>query len=110
MASDKAAVRWRYTEELKAEVRAECDPPGASVAQMATSRGLNANVAHRWRQMAREFVAVAIAPQPAMERPACCDIEVELRRGAVTMRVTWRVSAAADSPPGGVNCFCDRRS
>lgn len=107
MASDKVAGRQRYSEALKAEVMAECDAPSASVAKVAMSRGINANVVHRWRQLAREgkqtttakpreFVAVTIAPQPAMQTPACCGIEVELRRGAVVMKVTWPVAAAAD--------------
>lgn len=107
MASDKVAGRQRYSEELKADVIAECDAPGASVAKVAMSRGINANVVHRWRQLAREgeqataakpreFVAVTIAPQPALQSPACCGIEVELRRGAVMMKVTWPVAAAAD--------------
>ena len=107
MASDKVAGRRRYSEELKAEVMAECNAPGASVAKVAMSRGINANVVHRWRQLAREgeqgtaakpreFVAVAIAPQPAMQAQACCDIEIELRRGTLTMKVTWPVSAATD--------------
>lgn len=107
MASDKVAGRRRYSEELKAEVMAQCDAPGASVAKVAMSRGINANVVHRWRQLAREgerataakpreFVAVAIAPQPAIPAQAGRGIEVELRRGAVTMKVTWPVSAAAD--------------
>jgi transposase len=39
---------------------------------------------------------VAIAPQPAMQPPAGCAIEIELRRGAVTMKATWPLSAAAD--------------
>ncbi len=107
MASDKTAGRRRYSEELKAEVMAECDAPGASVAKVAMVRGINANVVHRWRQVAREgnqataakpreFVAVAIAPQSAVQVQTRRDVEVELRRGAVTMKVTWPVSAAAD--------------
>ena len=107
MASDKVLVRRRYSEDLKAEVMAECDAPGASVAKVAMTRGINANVVHRWRQLAREggqaaaakpreFVAVAIAPQPAMQSQLGCAIEIELRRVAVTMKVTWPVSAAAD--------------
>jgi transposase len=107
MASDKTVVRRRYSEELKAEVMAECDVPGASVAKVAMSRGINANVVHRWRQLVREagqetlvrpreFVAVAIAPEPSARAPAFGGIEVELRRGAVTMKVSWPVSAAAD--------------
>lgn len=107
MASDKAAGRRRYSEELKAEVMAQCDLPGASVAKVAMARGINANVVHRWRQLARdgeqvttgkprEFVALAIAPQVPVQGQTCRDIEVELRRGAVTMKVSWPVSAAAD--------------
>jgi transposase len=107
MASDETAGRRRYSEELKAEVMAECDAPGASVAKVAMARGINANVVHRWRQLAREgeqgtaakpreFVAVALAPQVAVQGQTCRDIEVELRRGAVTMKVTWPASAAAD--------------
>ena len=107
MASDKVAGRRRYSEELKAEVMAECDAPGASVAKVAMTRGINANVVHRWRQLAREgepataskpraFVAVTLAPQHAMQAQACCGIEVELRRGAVMMKVTWPLAAAAD--------------
>lgn len=107
MASDKVVGRRRYSEELKAEVMAECDAPGASVAKVAMARGINANVVHRWRQLAREgeqgtvakpreFVAVAIAPQVPALGQACREIEIELRRGAVTMKVTWPVSASAD--------------
>ena len=107
MPSDKVAGRRQYSEELKAEVMAECDAPGASVAKVAMSRGINANVVHRWRQLAREgeqataakpreFMAVTIAPQPAMQAQACCGIEVEVRRGAVMMKVTWPVAAATD--------------
>jgi len=107
MTSDKAVERRRYSEALKAEVMAECDAPGASVAKVAMAHGINANVVHRWRQLARdglqatvvkprEFVAVAIAPQAATPSPAGRDIEIELRRGAVIMKVTWPASAAAD--------------
>ena len=107
MTSDKVLERRRYSEDLKAEVMAECGAPGASVAKVAMARGINANVVHRWRQLAREglqatvakpreFVAVAIAPQAATLSQADRDIEIELRRGAVAMKVTWPVSAAAD--------------
>jgi transposase len=107
MASDKVVRRRRYGEQLKARVLSECDAPGASVAKVAMAHGINANVVHRWRQLVREggqataakaseFVPVAIAaptPLPAQGRR---DIEVELRRGAVTMKVLWPSTAAAD--------------
>ena len=106
MASDKGIRRRRYGEQQTAQIVAECDALGASVAKVAMSHGINANVVHRWRQLAREgaqataanpseFVPVAIAAS-TLPAPGCRNIEVELRRGAVTMKVTWPSSAAAD--------------
>src|SRR5512136_914887 len=100
MASDKVVRRRRYGDELKAQVLAECDAPGASVAKVAMAHGINANVVHRWRQLAREgaqvvvakpseFVPVPIAAATPLPVHSCRDIEVELRRGAVTMKVLW---------------------
>jgi transposase len=106
MTSEKTTTRRRYSKELKAQVLAECDGAGASVAKVAMAHGINANIVHGWRKLAREgggavtgrpleFVPVAIAPvamQPARER----DVEIELRRGSVSMKITWPASAAAD--------------
>ena len=105
MTSEKVKTRRRYDEAMKAQVMAECDAPGASVAQVAMSRGINANVVHRWRQLAREgrppvpartgaFVPVPLpAPAPT---PHASDIRIELRRAMTTMTITWPVSAACD--------------
>ena len=54
MTSEKARTRRRYGAEFKAQVLAECEAPGASVARVAMSHGINDNVVHRWRQLARE--------------------------------------------------------
>ncbi len=84
----------------------ECDAPGASVAKVAMSHGINANIVHGWRKLTREsgaavtvvpreFVPVALEPAPdraVAER----GIEIGLRRGAVTMKITWPQSATAD--------------
>jgi transposase len=105
MTSEKTARRRRYGPELKAQVLAECDAPGTSVAKVAMAHGINANVVHGWRKLARESGGAAIMPrefvpvtvEAAPARPAADrGIEVELRRGAVTMKVTWPQSAAAD--------------
>ena len=107
MASDKGVRRRRYGEEVKGAVMAECDAPGASVAKVAMAHGINANVVHRWRQLAREgahatatkpreFVPVAIAAPAAPAVETGRDIEIELRRGTTTMTIAWPVSAAAD--------------
>jgi transposase len=107
MASEQALKRRRYDEPFKAEVMAECDAPGASVAKVAMAYGINANVVHRWRQLAREaaqasvskpreFVPVVVASPAQTEAGGSRDIEIELRRGAITMKVSWPCSAAAD--------------
>jgi transposase len=106
MTSDKTTTRRRYSTDFKAQVLDECDAPGASVAKVAMSHGINTNVVHGWRKLAREagaaspvssreFVAVAL-PSAPLQSVAERGIEVELRRGAVTMKITWPSSAAAD--------------
>jgi len=106
MGSERTATtRRRYGVDAKARVLAECDVPGASVAKVAMAHGINANVVHRWRQLAREsgvavksvnteFVPVALPAQPVATPVG--DIRIELRRGAVAMTVVWPVSAATE--------------
>jgi transposase len=103
MTSEKARTRRRYGAQFKAQVLAECEAPGASVARVAMSHGINDNVVHRWRQLAREAgVAAApvaptfvplVLPTPAEPR---ADIRIELRRGATSIAVTWPIAAAAE--------------
>ena len=105
MTSESGKTRRRYGAQFKAMVLAQCDEPGMSVAQVAMSHGINDNVVHRWRQLAREsdvaakavntgFVPVALPAQP--DPAPVGDIRVELRRGAVAMTVVWPVSAATE--------------
>jgi transposase-like protein len=59
----KAATRRRHGAEVKAKVLAECDEPGASVAAVAQSHGLNANLVHKWRRECRQRVpAIEVTP------------------------------------------------
>jgi len=53
MASESRVRRKRHSAELKAQILAECAAPGDSVARVAMSHGINANVVHRRRQLAR---------------------------------------------------------
>lgn len=104
MATENSRKRRRYGAELKAQILAECDVPGASVAKVAMTHGINANILHGWRKLAREaqavgvneqFVPVAVAPvmaRVADERT----IEIELRRGGITVKLSWPMSAAMD--------------
>ena len=106
MEVERSRKRRRYSGELKAQILAECAASGASVAKVALSHGINANIVHGWRKHSRngeapaaivrqEFIPVAVAPTvpaPSDER----GIEVELRRGAVTIKLMWPMSAAAE--------------
>ena len=104
--ASRPAKRRRYSAELKAEVLAQCDAPGASVAKVAMSHGINANVVHRWRQLARvggakvaapprsEFVPVPLVA--TVQPEADNEIRIEVRRGVTAMTIRWPVSAGAE--------------
>ncbi|CAN7261272.1 transposase [Acidovorax sp. LjRoot129] len=96
----KKKTRRRYGAELKKQILAKCAEPGASVAGIALSHGINANVVHKWRRQdgnalpglqAPAFVPVALPPATCAPAP---DIRIELRRGATSVSVTWPLAAA----------------
>lgn len=92
-----------YPAEFKAQLVAECEQPGASVAKVALAHGLNANMLHTWRRDVRvgavinspraqaEFVSLPVAPSTSTPAAA---IRIELRRGATTVSVSWPTEAA----------------
>ena len=99
MKDSKKIVRRRHSAELKAQVLSECAESGASIAGVALSHGINANVVHRWRRLAgaapvlvASFVPMAL-PAPTCAAPA--EIRMELRRGVTSMTITWPAAAAA---------------
>jgi len=106
-----------YTKQFKAELVVASQQPGASIAAIALQHGMNANVLHRWlKEHALDGrhrligpdpmgAAVTTSPVPAFiplklpttrHEPAACDIKVELRKGAVSMTLTWPARAAGD--------------
>ncbi|RYG56628.1 MAG: IS66 family insertion sequence hypothetical protein [Alphaproteobacteria bacterium] len=102
----KQSSRRRHGAALKAQVFAECAQPHASVASIALAHGLNANLVHKWRRLAGksqastpscalEFVALPLAAHAQTPATAASDIAIELRRGAITLKVTWPMSGAA---------------
>lgn len=105
--------RRLHSDEFKADAVAACMVPGVSMASVAMSHGINANLLRRWVRAAEmppkagasfepslpapkatpaaAFVPLALpAPKPASE------VRVELRRGATTISVTWPAEAAAE--------------
>lgn len=47
------AKRRRFSKAFKARIVAACDQPDASVAGVALANGLNTNLVHRWRRLAK---------------------------------------------------------
>ncbi len=100
----KKKTRRRYDAEIKQQILAQCAEPGASVASVALSHGINANVVHKWRReaggalpalQAPAFVPVPLPPAACSPGPAPApDIRIELRRGATSVSVTWPLAAA----------------
>jgi transposase len=111
MKSEKADTR-RCSTMTKAQVVAHCAEFGALIAKIAMANGINANVIHRCRQLAwgvdakaatktGDFIALPLtmAPPPGpliTSELAVADLHVELRRGAITMSITWPNSAAVE--------------
>lgn len=105
----KPVMRRRHGDDLKAQVLRECEEAGASVAAIALAHGLNANLVHKWRRLARavrsgstpapepaQFIALSLSPTAVPASHAPHDIRIELRRGAMVVSAAWPVAAAAE--------------
>ena len=108
----KGAPRRRHGQALKAQVLTECREPGASVAAVALAHGLNANLVHKWRRGAAAISQATTRPTPVADPGAgvfvplqlpqppaartSSDIRIELRRGAMSIAVSWPTEAAAE--------------
>ncbi len=100
--------RRRHSSDLKAQVLAECGEPGASVAKIAMTHGLNANLVHKWKRQAVEqrptqeaptlppFIPVQIGwSHVVSEKPEFIDLE--LQRSGLKVRIRWPMSTALTS-------------
>jgi transposase len=101
--------RRRYHDAaLKAQILAECERPGASVAAVAMAHGINANLVHKWRGRATQrqrkavatpastFVPVPIPISTAGIAPVTTELRIELSRGSMTATVSWPLSAVTE--------------
>ncbi len=126
MDSYRNLPRRRHSTQLKREVLEACNAPGASVAAVAFSFGLNANLVRQWRrgrgvkqcqgtalvetaetsgaeqqrQGQPQFIAL---PMPVAQLPCAppakqpaSDIRIEARRGDLQISVSWPSAGAAD--------------
>ena len=113
MASEANASRPQrrfYSPELKGQVRQECRQSGASVAGVALSHGINADIVHRWL---REPTQCGLVPVPQVSGSVAVtlndpvptlasqppDIRLEVRRGASSVIVSWLLQGAGSFTP-----------
>lgn len=102
----KRPLRRQYSQQMKIEIVQQCRQSGASVAGVALSHGINANIVHRWL---REHSGAIVVAQPQafiplkLEQPMqqgssasapSADIRVEVRRGANAIVVSWPLEGA----------------
>jgi len=99
--------RRLHSDEFKADAVAAASQPGMSMAAVALTRGINANLLRRCVREAELPVAMAVStvasaapafvpvqlPPPAA---AVADIRIEVRRGTTTVTATSPMAAAAD--------------
>jgi transposase len=99
--------RRLHSDEFKADAVAAASMPGVSMASVALTRGVNANLLRRWVREAEGMpagVPAKVAPAapafvpvhlPEPVAPAS-EIRIDVRRGATTITVAWPMAAAAE--------------
>lgn len=95
--------RRSYSKSFKAQVIAECAQPDTSIANVALTHNLNANLVHKWIRVQAQknlalqtaFISVKSAPSIATHQahPATIRIEVPHSKGVVV--VSWPAESAA---------------
>ena len=108
--------RQRYSSEFKSEVIAQARQPHVSIASVALSHGLNANLLRKWIQDAdpnyvtkrQARLTARSGPVPSADRPAFLpiafsdtpksdsqSIEIEVTKGHTVIKVKWPIRASA---------------
>ena len=108
-------IRQKYSKEFKSEVVAQARQPHVSIASVALSHGLNANLLRRWIRDADPnyvkrgnslsgssgsvpmghtpgFLPVSL-PHPSSKADGQ-SIEIEVHKGSSTIRVKWPIQAS----------------
>lgn len=94
--------RRSYSKSFKAQVIAECTQPDTSIANVALTHNLNANLVHKWIRVHAQqtlalqtaFIPVKASPSAVHQvLPATIRIEVPHSKGVVV--VSWPAENAA---------------
>ncbi|WP_339846225.1 transposase [uncultured Halopseudomonas sp.] len=93
--------RRRYSAAFKAQILAECDHPGASVAGVAIRHSLNPNMVQKWRLVQRrdsqdDFLRLPAPSPPASQAGTLDDsatIRLEVPTSSGRLIVHWPLNA-----------------
>ncbi|WP_310887337.1 IS66-like element accessory protein TnpA, partial [Pseudomonas savastanoi] len=96
-------TRRSYSKSFKAQFIQECDPPGASIASIALSHGLNANLVHKWIRLQSQkstalqpaFIPLPVSLAGTKSHPSSSNICVEIQHPRGTVKVNWPTENAA---------------
>ncbi|KIL03042.1 transposase [Stutzerimonas stutzeri] len=96
--------RRSYSKSFKAQVIQECAQPGASIASVALSHSLNANLVHKWIRVQTQKAMVlqpAFIPLPLQaigtksDSASSSTICLEIPHPRGTIKVNWPTESAA---------------
>ena len=104
----RSAPRRRHSTELKTNVLAACDEPGASISGVALAHGLNANLVRKWRS-GRGVKRVGVTVEPPLvsatpKRPASATsplLGANAEFVAIEMPASRKPAATADARHAG---------
>lgn len=108
--ADGRRRRRLHSDDFKASAVAACMQPGVSMAAVAMAHGINANLLRRWVRAAEMSPADEVAKAPALPARAAPSfvpmqlplsspapgVRIELRRGAMSICVTWPSDSAVE--------------
>ena len=95
--------RRSYSKAFKAQIVQECSLPGTSVAGVALSHGINANVVHQWRRLAAcqastetlpAFLPLTLEPPAQSVVSGQAEIRIEIPHRRTTLTVHWPAADA----------------
>jgi len=87
--------RTSYPKPFKAQVVQECLQPGASVASVALSHGINANVVRKWlplyrdRQLTNLPAFVPLKLEPKLQATPETSVSIDVPFGQKALTVKW---------------------
>jgi transposase-like protein len=95
--------RRSYSKSFKVQVIHECAQPGASIASVALSHSLNANLIHKWIRVQMQkntelqpaFIPLPMQLAGAISQAASSNICVEIPHPRGTVKVNWPTESAA---------------